>query len=1086
MGNKKLVTLLAIAAMLLVVTSPLFGQVTAESSVKGNLAGVVLDPTGAVIPGAKVTISGPIGTYETQTNEEGRFQVSLLTPGFYRVKIEKEGFKAAEIPKVEVLINKTSTVRQSLEPGAVTEVVEVTAAAVSVDTTSAAVGQNLPDSFYENIPVGRNVTNLFYVAPGVSSGLGTGSANPSISGGTGLENIYVADGVQINDAAFGGFGVYSRVFGSLGSGVNLSFVKEVQVKTAGFEPQWGKGTGGIVNIVTKSGSREYHGGISAFGQPNEFEANRKHPDDFGRVNSFGKLLHREGWDFNGELGGYVPGFQDHLFFFGSYNPSWAITKNFPSIGNALIPIIGAFDRRTFTNNYAGKLTWRASDSHSFEGSVFADPTDTNETLWRSRTSNSITAFSALEYGSRNVVGRWNGTLSPTWLANFSVSWNHNEFTETPSFDVYWIQDLTQTAGLPGQRGSFVAQGLGFFENYTSDNYAYNWDTSKIFNFVGEHTFSVGYRYERPNYDDIKVRSGPRAPIPATNLDGVDVGAGSFAGEMANFQFRLRNRTTCTICPLLDVPGLGPTPVALQVYRSEFGAEAVSTFGRNHAIYANDSWSLNKYVTLNLGLRWEQSRIAGDALDYVFVDSWSPRLGFTVDPFGDRRSKFFGGFSRLHYGLPLDMALRSLSSELDYLGAFFAPADADNDGFADIGQFGTVVPVLDSAHLLNFAAGSGINSFPGFAFQSGGGIFPSTKQMYADEWTVGFERDMGEGVIVTARYIDRRLKRIVEDIGGESPEMFLSNIPTEYVITNVGSTTDLYVNANPIVFPFGTMTFDPVAGVATSPGCNNTEFWASEVEGAGGVPVADICFPETSPGSGLFGGEFQPDGLPDGFPQPTRNYRAVEIEVNKAFSKGWQMRANYRWSRLEGNYEGAFRNDNGQSDPGITSLLDFTEGVLNLLGDQFATGVLNTDRTHTINGFFSYTFSDGALKGLTVGTGVRVQSGFPLNTLAAHPAYQNAGEIPIGGRGARGRSPVTYPVDVHLDYAINVTEGSRLHFGADFFNIGNNKKLLLDDATTEVSFGVPNVDFGKPGDPRNLGVNSFEPPFNARLAIKWEF
>lgn len=1089
-------------ALLLAATLPVSAQVTAESAVKGNLAGVVLDPTGAVIPGAKVTVVGPTGETNVETNEEGRFLVATVLPGSYRVKVEKEGFKATEVPGVQVVVGKTSTIRVSLQPGAVTETVEVTAAAVAVDTTSAAVGANLPDNFYENVPVGRNVTSLFYVAPGVTNGIGTGEANPSISGGTGLENIYVADGVQINDAAFGGFGVYSRNFGSLGSGVNLSFVKEVQVKTAGYEPQYGKGTGGIVQIVTKSGSRDYHGAIAAFAQPSDFEANRTSPDDFARINTFGKRLHKEGWDFSGELGGYVPGFRDHLFFFGSFNPSWQISENLSPEGNALRALLGPFERHAFSKNYAGKLTWKANDSHTFEGSVFGDPTDTNSTLWRFPnffTADSITSFSSLRYGSRNVVGRWNGTLSPTWLANFSVSWNHNDFDELPSFpDVYQISDRTQTAGLPGQRGVFTAQGIGFLENYKSDNYAYNFDTSKIVQFGGEHTFSVGYRYERPNYDNIRDRTGPRFSIPATNLDGADLGLGANAGQMANAQLRLRSLdtadpvfggTTCTVCPLLDVPGIGPEHVGLQLIRSEFGESVSETFGRNHTAYVNDSWSVNKYVTLNLGLRWEQARIAGNTIQYTFVDSWSPRLGFTVDPWGDRRSKVFGGFNRLHYNLPLDLAIRSLSNEQDLNNMWFAPLDADNDGFADIGPFGSVIPAFDAAHTLNNAAGSGLNFLPSVSVQAGQGLEHGTKQMYADEWTVGFERDMGAGVIVTARYVDRRLKRIVEDIGGQSPEGAISGLNHIFLITNVDANTDLFVNPNPQVFPVGTFTDVNNDGSITSAdlpaACGGTPFFSS-VQGVGASPVADICFPETSPGSGLFGGEQQADGLPDGFPKPIRNYQAVEIEVNKAFSKGWQMRANYRWARLRGNYEGAFRNDNSQSDPGITSLLDFTEGVLGLLGDQFAVGPLNTDRTHTVNGFFSYTFSDTALKGLTVGSGVRVQSGFPVSQFFAHPVYGNGGEVPVGGRGSLGRTPVIFPVDVHVDYALPITEGSRLHFGADLFNIGNTKRLLLPDQNRENGFGEPNLDFGKPGDPNALGADSFNDPFRARLSIKYEF
>jgi hypothetical protein len=101
-----------------------------------------------------------------------------------------------------------------------------------------------------------------------------GAANPSIGGASGLENNYVVDGVNISNQGFGGVGVYSIVFGSLGTGVTTDFIKETQVKTAGFEAEYGQATGGVVNVVTKSGSNEFHGSLSGYFQPSGLEATR--------------------------------------------------------------------------------------------------------------------------------------------------------------------------------------------------------------------------------------------------------------------------------------------------------------------------------------------------------------------------------------------------------------------------------------------------------------------------------------------------------------------------------------------------------------------------------------------------------------------------------------------------------------------------------------------------------------------------------------------------------------------------------------------------------------------------------------------
>src|SRR6266478_4404190 len=295
---KKLVTGFALIAMLFSLTAISFGQ---ESAVKGNLAGTVTDPSGAVIQGAKVTVVGPTGERTAQTDAEGRFLFQVLIPGYYSVRITKEGFKSTEVKSAEVVTGKTSSVNLKMELGTSSTTVEVNATSVQVDTTSTAVGSNLTDTFYQSVPVPRNVTGLFYAAPGVSSGGGTGTANPSIAGGTGLENNYVADGVSITDGGFGGIGVYSRIYGSLSTGINLSFVKEVDVKTSGFEAQYGRSTGGIVQIVTKSGSNHLHGAVGGFFGPQQLEAQRLQVDDFGlggsqqRFNLQGKILHQSNY-----------------------------------------------------------------------------------------------------------------------------------------------------------------------------------------------------------------------------------------------------------------------------------------------------------------------------------------------------------------------------------------------------------------------------------------------------------------------------------------------------------------------------------------------------------------------------------------------------------------------------------------------------------------------------------------------------------------------------------------------------------------------------------------------------------------------
>jgi Carboxypeptidase regulatory-like domain/TonB-dependent Receptor Plug Domain len=1078
-----------LVAILLAFSLPSMAQ---ESAVKGSIEGVVVDPSGASVPGAQVTLDGPEGTKTTTTDNQGTFTFPLLIPGRYNVKVQKQGFKAVTMTGIEVLTNRVSSVRPALETGSITETVEVTGSAITVDTTTTAIGANLSDDFYQKIPIPRGVAGLFYLAPGVTNGGASGKSNPSISGGSGLENQYVADGVDITDSAFGGLGIFSRTYGSLGTGINLTFIKEVQVKTGGYEPQYGKSTGGIVQIVTKSGGNAYHGAVSAYFQPQQFEATRTNPDDpqFGVVNLTGKLVHDEAYDAAVELGGYVPKLKDRLFFYAAFNPTLndqfaRYPINSPLFGN------GTQTLRTYTYSYDAKLTWKISNSHQLESSVFGDPSHTSDSPWVRLTTFTQTANSTLKFGNRDWDIRYNGTFSPTWLVNVSGAWGYNHFDETGFPAVHEIVDQTQSE--LGTGAQFVAAGRGFVEPTQDNTFKINVDTSKTVHGLGEHTFSVGFGWEKSFYKGGRQYSGGTDSIPATNMNGTALTiAPGVAGQLANSEWYLREDPKCTACPLMNVSGQN-VPVYLRLLRSEFGVapDGIKTFTTDSiykSAFINDSWTPSKYVTLSIGARWDQNHLVGQVSKYTFVDNWSPRLGVTVDPWGDRKNKIYANFARYNYNLPLDLAERSLTNEFDLSSFRLAPAFSTVGGVktVNLNGFGTVTPVFDAAHVLNGVSGGEGGLGIASSAQSTEAIAPGTRDMYEDEWVVGFEHQFPQGVVFTAKFIRRDLKRIVEDTGGVSPEAADAGFQQAFLIANVNKKTDLFTNPAPTDFSATTNAKGAITNFPTGCTASNTVF---PIQNSLGANVTDsngnnaACFPDATNANA---GQPIPDGIPDGFVDPIRRYWAVEFEVNKSFSHNWQMRANYRIARLFGNYEGALRNDNGQTDPGISSLFDFTTGNFNLLGNQFTPGVLPTDRLHIVNGFFTYVF-DRYAKGLALGTGVRVVTGSPISELAAHPVYLNAGEVPIGGRGSQGRTPITGTVDFHGEYPIRLTEKMRLHLGADLFNIGFAKRALFINQNIDLGFGTPNADFLKPANQTTVLTNdAFQSPFQARLFVKFEF
>ena len=182
-------------------------------------------------------------------------------------------------------------------------------------------------------------------------------------------------------------------------------------------------------------------------------------------------------------------------------------------------------------------------------------------------------------------------------------------------------------------------------------------------------------------------------------------------------------------------------------------------------------------------------------------------------------------------------------------------------------------------------------------------------------------------------------------------------------------------------------------------------------------------------------------------------KPVEIEINKSFSHNWSLISNWRISRLRGNFEGAYRNDNGQNDPGISSLYDFTPGLLGLIGDQLSVGPLNADRLHIVNIYPTYIFDKGKLRGLVVTPGVKIQSGVPLTTLASNLDYNTAGEIPLYGRGDLGRTPVTGTVDVHLEYPWKYKRNQVLAFLHRHVEHSGHSEGAPGDQDVDVEFGV---------------------------------
>jgi len=230
---------------------------------KGSISGSVVDPSGAVVGGAEIKATQVSTGQSTTTTSDnsGLFKIPLLATGTYSIQISKTGFRAASIRAIEVNPGVDSGLGSvKLELGAATETVEVSAATPLVETTQAQVTATFGETFLNNIPgiqENQGLDNLAILLPGVSMSRDLGMANSNgvgftVQGLRGRNNDQQVDGQNNNDNSVAGPGIFVA---------DTNFVDQYQVTTNNFGPEYGRNSGSVVNIITKSGTNTWHGAI---------------------------------------------------------------------------------------------------------------------------------------------------------------------------------------------------------------------------------------------------------------------------------------------------------------------------------------------------------------------------------------------------------------------------------------------------------------------------------------------------------------------------------------------------------------------------------------------------------------------------------------------------------------------------------------------------------------------------------------------------------------------------------------------------------------------------------------------------------
>src|SRR5437763_2009455 len=397
---------------------------SAQTTTTGSVEGTVTDVNGAAVPGVAVTVTGPnlLHPQSGTTNSEGLYHIQNIPPGIYTVVVESaKGFAKFEQADVAVNLTKTSNVTIQLRPQGATEVVEVTASSgATIDQSTNITGTSVSTEQFSNFPTQRTVQSLYTIAPTAArSGLRDASGrdrDPSVAGSSGPENNYILDGVSVSDPAFGG------------SGANLpfEFVQEVQVQTGAYGADLGHSTGGIFNVITKSGSNAVRGDAFVYFTPTSFVRSVKDtaiPFTGSAANGFSEV------DAGLDIGGPIK--KDKLWFFGAFNPqerkNYFLTQTFhQSVNN-----------KVNTPFYAGKITWGPSINHTFNFSTFGDFTKQKGFLFGGSGfgANPNSFRGETQTGGQNYAFRLNSTFSPNFIGEFSAGLHFQRANTIPDASV---------------------------------------------------------------------------------------------------------------------------------------------------------------------------------------------------------------------------------------------------------------------------------------------------------------------------------------------------------------------------------------------------------------------------------------------------------------------------------------------------------------------------------------------------------------------------------------------------------------------------------------------------------------------------